>query len=108
MNSSVAYTLTHFTTHGHTMLKRIGFAAKWIDTLDQIDGIKPKDTAKQYNTGTTTVAWLNRQPRHRAEEKLWDLMKANIESIRKLVLKVPNSTESQNGQTVFRNSASLY
>ena len=69
-------------------LKRIGFACKWIDTPDQIDGIKPRDSARQYNTGTTTVAWLNRQTRDRAEEKLWDLMRSNIESIRRLVLKV--------------------
>lgn len=69
-------------------LKRIGFACKWIDTPDQIDGIKPRDSARQYNTGTTTVAWLNRQTRERAEEKLWDLMQSNIESIRRLVAKV--------------------
>ena len=70
------------------MTKRIGFACKWIDHPDQVDGIKPKDDCKQYNTGTTTVAWLKRQPQGVAEEKLWDLMKGNIESIRKLVTKV--------------------
>lgn len=69
-------------------LKRIAFAAKWIDTPDQVDGIKPKDNARQYNTGTTTVAWLNRQAKHKAEEKLWDLMRSNIESIRRLIAKV--------------------
>lgn len=70
------------------MTKRIGFACKWIDRPDQVDGIKAKDDCKQYNTGTTTVAWLKRQTRDVAEEKLWDLMKGNIESIRKLVTKV--------------------
>lgn len=75
-------------------LKRIAFACKWIDTPDQVDGIKPKDNARQYNTGTTTVAWLNRQPEHKAEEKLWDLMRSNIESIRKLVLKVSEQEPS--------------
>ena len=58
--------------------KRIGFACKWIDNNTQLDSIGPKDDAKKYNTGTTTVAWLNRQPKHRAEERLWDLMKNNI------------------------------
>ena len=70
------------------MNKRIGFACKWIDRPDQVDGIKPKDDCKQYNTGTTTVAWLKRQSQAVAEEKLWDLMKGNIESVRKLVSKV--------------------
>jgi UV DNA damage repair endonuclease len=75
------------------MTKRIGFACKWIDTPDQVDGIKPKDEAKQYNTGSTTVAWLNRQSKSVAEEKLWDLMKGNIESVRKLVEKVGTLNE---------------
>jgi UV DNA damage endonuclease len=72
----------------NTNTKRIGFACKWIDRPDQVDGIKPTDECKQYNTGTTTVAWLKRQSRTTAEEKLWDLMKSNIESTRKLVERV--------------------
>lgn len=68
--------------------KRIGFACKWIDHPGQVDGIKPTDDCKQYNTGSTTVAWLNRQTRSVAEEKLWALMQQNIESVRKLVQRV--------------------
>ena len=67
---------------------KIGFACKWIDTPDQVNGIKSTDDCKQYNTGTTTVAWLKRQSQQVAEEKLWDLMKGNIESTRKLVERV--------------------
>ena len=61
------------------MIKRIGFACKWID------GINQKDNCKQYNTGSTTVAWLNRQTTEVAEQKLYDLMVGNIEAVRKLV-----------------------
>lgn len=68
--------------------KRIGFACKWIDGPSQIDGIKQKDNCKQYNTGSTTVAWLNRQTTEVAEQRLWDLMVGNIESVYKLVEKV--------------------
>jgi UV DNA damage endonuclease len=68
--------------------KRIGFACKWIDSPDQVLGIKVTDDAKQYNTGSTTVAWLNRQTREVAEQKLWDLMVGNIESTRKLIERV--------------------
>ena len=68
--------------------KRIGFCCKWIDRPDQTEGIKPKDDAKKYNTGTTTVRWLNNQSRAVAEQKLWDLMVGNIEATRRLVEKV--------------------
>ena len=69
-------------------LKRIGFACKWIDGPSQINGIDQKDDCKQYNTGSTTVAWLNRQTREVAEQKLWDLMVGNIEAVRRLVERV--------------------
>lgn len=70
------------------MTPKIGFCCKWIDRPDQKDGIKPLDECKQYNTNATTVSWLNRQTREVAEQKLWDLMKQNIEAARKLVKKV--------------------
>ncbi len=68
--------------------KRIGFACKWIDRPDQVNGIKPKDECKKYNTGATTVAWLNRQTRDVAVEKLWSLMQQNIEASQMLVERV--------------------
>jgi len=70
------------------MTKKIGFACKWIDHPNQVDGIKSSDDCKQYNTGSTTVAWLNRQTREVAEQKLWDIMVQNIEATRKLVERV--------------------
>lgn len=76
------------------MIKKIGFACKWIDTPDQVNGIKPKDDAKKYNTGATTVAWLNRQSSLVAEEKLWELIKQNIEATRLLVQRVGELDES--------------
>jgi UV DNA damage repair endonuclease len=69
-------------------IKRIGFACKWIDHEGQVDGIKPKDDAKEYNTRSTTVRWLNNQTREVAEQRLWDLMVHNTESTRKLVQRV--------------------
>jgi len=70
------------------MTKRIGWACKWIDRADQVNGIRPKDDCKKYNTNVTTVTWLNRQSREVAEQKLWDLMQGNIESLRLLVERV--------------------
>ena len=70
------------------IVKRLGFACKWIDYPHQTEGIKPTDDAKQFNTGTTTISWLNKQTKEVAEQKLWDLMVQNIESTRKLVERV--------------------
>ena len=78
---------------GTLMIKRIGFACKWIDGPSQIDGIKQQDNCKQYNTGSTTVAWLNRQTKEVAEQRLWDLMVVNIESVHKLVALVGEQHE---------------
>ena len=72
---------------------KIGFACKWIDHADQVNGIKKDDDAKQYNTGTTTVRWLNNQSRDVAEQRLWDLMVGNIEATRKLVERVSRLDE---------------
>lgn len=34
---------------------RFGFCCKWIDNPAQVNGLKPLDEARKYNTGTTTV-----------------------------------------------------
>ena len=72
---------------------KIGFACKWIDTPDQVDGIKPKDDARKYSTGTTTVAWLSRQSRDVAEQKLLDITKQNLQNTINLVSKVASLPE---------------
>lgn len=73
--------------------KRVGFCCKWIDNETQINGFKPDDAAKELNTRVTTVAWLNRQTREDAEQRLWDLMEHNISSIHKLVDRVGDLDE---------------
>ena len=75
-------------------MNKIGFACKWIDRPDQVDGIKPKDDCKRFNTGSTTVAWLNRQSRDVAEQKLWDLMENNINATYNLVERVGELKEN--------------
>ena len=64
---------------------RIGFPCKKIDHPHQINGIGAKDDCKKFNTIGTTVAWCNRQSREVAEQRLWDIMVHNIESVRLLV-----------------------
>ena len=67
---------------------KIGFACKWIDNANQVDGIGPKDDARKYSTGTTTIAWLSRQSKDVGEQKLWDLTRQNLQNTLTLVLKV--------------------
>jgi UV DNA damage repair endonuclease len=72
----------------------VGFCCKWIDRPDQVNGIDIKDDAKKYNTGGTTVAWLNRQSKDVAEQKLWDIMVQNINSSKLLVERVGQLDEN--------------
>jgi UV damage endonuclease UvdE len=67
------------------MTKRLGFACKWINNPVEVNRIAPD---RDLNTGSTTIAWLKRQIPAIAEQKLWDLMVKNIESVRKLVERV--------------------
>jgi UV DNA damage repair endonuclease len=64
--------------------KRIGFACK----LSELHPKKGIIGIPEYNCGSTTVAWLNRQTREVAEQKLWDLMVQNISAVYKLIEKV--------------------
>ena len=69
-------------------IKRIGFACKWINNPEEINGMKINAADRDLNTGTTTVAWLNRQTRDVAEQRLWKVMQHNITAIYKLVERV--------------------
>jgi len=70
-------------------IKRIGFACKWSDDTPKGIAADP-----ELNCKTTTVAWLNRQKREVAEQKLWDLMTHNIEAVNRLVQRVGALDES--------------
>ncbi|CAB4163619.1 Uve UV damage repair endonuclease [uncultured Caudovirales phage] len=62
------------------MRGKIGFACKYVEITNS--GVV---SIPHLNTGSTTVAWLNRQTREVAEQRLWDLMKRNIEATHQLV-----------------------
>ena len=65
--------------------KRIGFACKYLHP-DQTQKKKLlEDIQRPLNTRSTTVAWLNRQTREVAEERLWDIMVHNIASYKRLI-----------------------
>ena len=67
------------------MIKRIGFACKYMHP-DQTQKKKLlEDIQRPLNTRSTTVAWLNRQTKEVAEQRLWDIMVHNIQSYYNLV-----------------------
>lgn len=87
------------------MTNRIGFCCKWLDRPDQVNGLKPKDDAKQYTDQSTTVAWLNRQVTvNLSEQKLWHIMMYNIDAVHKLIKKVG---EQEPGLRMVRMSSNL-
>ena len=64
---------------------RIGFACKYMHP-DQTQKKKLlEEIQRPLNTRSTTVAWLNRQTRDVAEERLWDIMTHNIASYKRLI-----------------------
>jgi UV DNA damage repair endonuclease len=69
------------------MIKRIGFACKWINDPEEVNGMKINARDRDLNTGATTVRWLREHPQE-AEQRLWDLMERNIEACYKLVSRV--------------------
>jgi UV DNA damage repair endonuclease len=75
------------------MTKRIGFACKWINDPSEVDGMKINARDRDLNTGATTVRWLREHPQE-AEQRLWDLMKRNIEACYKLVDRVGTLDEN--------------
>ena len=66
-------------------IKRIGYACKTMHPNQSMKKGLLEDIQRPLNTRGTTVSWLNRQSREVAEQKLWELMKHNIESYRKLI-----------------------
>lgn len=58
---------------GIIMTQKLGFACKFIPMLAEHD-------VKQLNATSTTVAWLNRQTRDVAENKLWDIAHHNCDA----------------------------
>jgi len=66
-------------------IKRIGFACKYMHP-DQTQKKKVlEEIQRPLNTRSTTVQWLNRQPREVAEERLWDIMVHNVQSYMNLI-----------------------
>jgi len=65
--------------------KRIGFACKYMHPDQKQKKKLLEEIQRPLNTKSTTVAWLNRQTRDVAEQRLWDIMVHNIQSFYNLI-----------------------
>ena len=76
-------------------MKKIGFACKVSELNSKHEIVAVPDC----NFKSTTISWLNRQHKDVAVERLWDIMKHNIEAARKAVKYVSSLDE---GLRLFR------
>ena len=66
-------------------IRRVGFACKY---LHEDQTLKPKlleEIQRPLTEKCTTVAWLNRQSRDVAEQRLWDIMVHNTQAVYNLI-----------------------
>jgi len=66
-------------------VKRVGFACKYMHDNPTTSKKEIKELEQPFNGRSTTVAWLDRQTREVAEERLWDLMVYNIRSYHNMI-----------------------
>ena len=69
------------------MIKRIGFACKWINDPSEVGGMKVNAVDRDLNGRSTTMRWL-REHRDEAEQRQWDIMNHNTSAAVKLIERV--------------------
>ena len=67
------------------MHKRIGFACKYLYENQTLKTKLLEELQRPLTEKCTTVAWLNRQTRDVAEQRLWDIMEHNAAAAKRLV-----------------------
>ena len=70
------------------IINRIGFAAKWLNNRTESKDKAIRAAERELNTSSTTVAWLNRQTRVVAEDRLWSVAKHNLQSVKNVLARV--------------------
>ena len=79
-----------FTTCGdyladQQVTKRIGFACKYLHYKQNQPKKLLEELQRPLTERSTTVAWLNRQSKDVAEERMWDIMVHNAAAAKRLV-----------------------
>jgi UV DNA damage endonuclease len=69
------------------MIKRIGFACKWLNDPSECGGMKVNAVDRDLNGRSTTMRWLREHP-EQAEQRQWDIMNHNTSAAVKLIERV--------------------
>ena len=69
------------------VIKRLGFACKWLDTPEECAGRKPTSESRDLNGRSTTMRWL-REHKSEAEQRQWDIMNHNARAALLMVERV--------------------
>ena len=79
----------------NSSIKRIGFCCKYMHDDQSLSKRELEELQRPLNTKATTVAWLNRQSREDAEQRMLDIMIHNTEAVRRLVEYVSSLPENR-------------
>ena len=69
------------------MIKRIGFACKWLNDPSECGGMKVNAVDRDLNGRSTTMRWLREHPAE-AEQRQWDIMNHNTAAAVKMIERV--------------------
>jgi UV DNA damage repair endonuclease len=69
------------------MIKRIGFACKWLNDPSECGGMKVNAKDRDLNGRSTTMRWLREHP-EQAEQRQWDIMNHNAAAAVKMIERV--------------------
>jgi UV DNA damage repair endonuclease len=69
------------------MIKRIGFACKWLNDPSECGGMKVNAVDRDLNGRSTTMRWLREHPLE-AEQRQWDIMNHNAAAAVKMIERV--------------------
>ena len=69
------------------MIKRIGFACKWLNDPSECGGMKVNAVDRDLNGRSTTMRWLREHP-EQAEQRQWDIMNHNTTAAVRLLERV--------------------
>jgi len=69
------------------MIKRIGFACKWLNDPSECGGMKVNAVDRALNGRSTTMRWLREHPAE-AEQRQWDIMNHNATAALNMVERV--------------------
>jgi hypothetical protein len=69
------------------VIKRIGFACKWLNDPSECGGMKVNAKDRDLNGRSTTMRWLREHP-EQAEQRQWDIMNHNAAAAVKMIERV--------------------